>query len=103
MRNERLHDTAYQLTRKEILELGSICYKIGNSWCPVDMFYNDIRDYYPQQGLDQNQAYKDLWLIVNLLLEVRGYKKIVGKTIEELNRIQSILKNEDYEDEEDEE
>lgn len=69
MRNEILHDLNKVLTKAEIEELRDICYTKGNSWCPIAEFFNDIEK--AGQHYDKNQAFKDLWLIVNLILDIK--------------------------------
>ena len=60
---ERLHDVDYVITSKEIKDLQDICYGYGNSYFPIDMFFNDIRNISSEQ-FNKNQAYKDLYLII---------------------------------------
>ena len=68
MTNERLHDLDTVLTYEEIEELRNICYENGNSWCPISDFFNDI-ERNTNKNYNKNQAFKDLWLIVNIILE----------------------------------
>lgn len=65
MNTEKLHKIETVLTDSEIIELRNICYSEGNTFFPIDTFFNDIRDN-REEGFDKNQAYKDLWLIVDL-------------------------------------
>ena len=68
MRDEHLHETETILTEREIEDLKNLCYEYGNSWLPLADFFNDIRDN-REEGFNKNQAYKDLWLIVNFILD----------------------------------
>lgn len=68
MKDEHLHKIETVLTEGEIEELKNLCYEYGNSWLPLADFFNDIRDN-REKGFNKNQAYKDLWLIVNFILD----------------------------------
>ena len=65
---ERLYDLRTILTKEEIEELRRLCYEYGNSMCPISDFFNDIEQN-TSPTYDKNQAYKDLWLIVLILLD----------------------------------
>ena len=68
MEDEKLHNQETKLTSEEIEKLQNLCYEYGNSWLPLADFFNDIRDN-KDKDYDKNQAYKDLWLIVNFVLD----------------------------------
>lgn len=65
---EKLHDLSYVLSREEINELRSLCYEHSNSWCPLSDFFNDIY-LNKSETYNKNQAFKDLWLIVLIVLD----------------------------------
>lgn len=69
MNDERLLDPSTVLTYEEIEELQSLCYEHGNTCFPIDMFFNDIRDN-KSPTFQKNQAYKDLWIMMNVYLEL---------------------------------
>jgi len=75
---DKLFDLNTVLTELEIEELRELCYDIGNSAFPIDMFFNDI-ERNKSENYNKNQAYKDLWLVVLYFLE--NEKKIEALSI----------------------
>ena len=65
---EKLYDLNTVLTALEIEELRELCYELGNSAFPIDVFFNDI-ERNKSENYNKNQAYKDLWLVVLYFLE----------------------------------
>ena len=45
-------------------------YSMSNSFLPLDMFYNDIRDN-PVENFDKDLAYKDLEKITDFILDLQ--------------------------------
>lgn len=72
---EKLYDLNTVLTELEIEELRELCYDIGNSAFPIDIFFNDI-ERNKSENYNKNKAYKDLWLVVLYFLECE--KKLDG-------------------------
>ena len=90
MTDERLHDLDTVLTYEEIEELRNICYQHGNSWCPISDFFNDI-ERTKNANYNKNQAFKDLWLIVNIILEKE-------KKLKDYQEIREIAKHYNWDD-----
>lgn len=80
---ERLHNLDTVLSFEEIEELRKLCYEYGNSWCPISDFFNDI-ERTTSPSYNKNQAYKDLWLIVLIIIDK-------SKELERYNLIKKVL------------
>ena len=52
-------------------ELEEKIYSMSNSFLPLDMFYNDIRDN-KAENYDKERAYKDLELIANFIIDLQS-------------------------------
>ena len=66
-------------------ELQEKIYSMSNSFLPLDMFYNDIRDN-PIENYDKEQAYKDIEKIANFILDLQKQLKDKDKRIAELEQ-----------------
>ena len=80
MTRDKLLDTDTVLTSDEISQLQTLCYDYGNSACPFDSFYNDIRNN-TNPKYNQNQAYKDLWLILLEFIRLVEFKRFAEKKL----------------------
>ncbi len=72
-------------------ELQEKIYSMSNSFLPLDMFYNDIRDN-PIENYDKEQAYKDIEKIANFILDLQKQLKDKDKRIAELEQKLAELK-----------
>ena len=52
-------------------ELEEKIYSMSNSFLPLDMFYNDIRDN-KAENYDKERAYKDLEIIANFIIDLQS-------------------------------
>ena len=52
-------------------ELEKKIYSMSNSFLPLDVFYNDIRDN-PVENYNKEQAYKDLEIIANFIIDLQS-------------------------------
>ena len=84
MTYEKLRDPYTVLTEDEIEQLRKLCYEYGNSWFPIDAFFNDIK-LGDNIKKDSNFAYKDLWIMLMTFINI--YKEN-----EEKEKVLSIIR-----------
>lgn len=70
-------------------------YSMSNSFLPLDMFYNDIRDN-PLDNYNKEQAYKDIEKIANFIIDLQGQLAKKDQRIAELEKGLVELKEEIY-------
>ncbi len=78
----RVRRRSLKMNKKELQEK---IYSMSNSFLPLDMFYNDIRDN-PIENYDKEQAYKDIEKIANFILDLQKQLKDKDKRIAELEQ-----------------
>ena len=70
-------------------------YSMSNSFLPLDMFFNDIRDN-KEKNFDKDGAYKDLDIIANFIIDLQGQLAKKDQRIAELEKGLVELKEEIY-------
>ena len=70
-------------------------YSMSNSFLPLDMFFNDIRDN-KAKNFDKDGAYKDLDIIANFIIDLQGQLAKKDQRIAELEKGLVELKEEIY-------
>lgn len=64
-------------------ELEEKIYSMSNSFLPLDVFYNDIRDN-PIENYDKERAYKDIEIIADFIIDLQSQLDHQKARIEEL-------------------
>ena len=64
-------------------ELEKKIYSMSNSFLPLDVFYNDIRDN-PIENYDKERAYKDIEIIADFIIDLQSQLDHQKARIEEL-------------------
>ena len=62
-------------------ELQEKIYNISNTFLPLHMFYNDIRDI-DGEIIDKQSAFKDLEKIANFIIDLQNKNSILEKALE---------------------
>ena len=70
-------------------------YSMSNSFLPLDMFFNDIRDN-KEKNFDKDGAYKDLDIIANFIIDLQGQLAKKDQRIAKLEKGLVELKEEIY-------
>ena len=66
-------------------ELEKKIYSMSNSFLPLDVFYNDIRDN-PVENYNKEQAYKDIEIIADFIIDLQSQldqQKAIWKKLKE--------------------
>lgn len=77
-------------------ELEKKIYSMSNSFLPLDVFYNDIRDN-PVENYDKEQAYKDIEIIADFIIDLQSQldqQKAMWQDLKEWLE-KAILRNKD--------
>ena len=81
-----------------IKDLREKIYSMSNSFLPLDVFYNDIRDN-PIENYDKERAYKDIEIIADFIIDLQQQLEEKDKEIERLKTKQKPIvmhSKEDY-------
>ena len=79
-------------------ELEKKIYSMSNSFLPLDVFYNDIRDN-PVENYNKEQAYKDIEIIADFIIDLQSqldHQKAMWNELKEILKRQIDIDSKEY-------